>query len=141
DRLDKRSGMKKVIDLKQVIEAARKRNLIASGDRGERSVKGNIAALDFFNTLLDDPELLKRPDGKPVEAVVIEVDPALFPVLDKLVPRGSRVLHFVDYTARRIAANKQFLAQVPAKSVKNSLILTLADDNVGVLPQSYGSHL
>src|SRR5439155_12065389 len=63
------------------------------------------------------------------------------PVLDKVVPPGVRLLHFVDYTPRRITANKQFLAQVPANSVKNSLIFTLADDNVGVLPQSYASHL
>jgi len=71
----------------------------------------------------------------------MEVDPALFPVLDKVVPPGVGVLHFVDYTARRVAANQELLARVPAKSVKSSLILTLADDNVGVLPQLTTSQL
>ena len=92
-------------------------------------------ALDFFNNLLADNELLSRPGGERVEANIIETDPALAPVLDKLVPAGAGVLHFVDYTARRIAENRTLLAQVPAKSVRSSLILTLADDNVGVLPQ------
>jgi hypothetical protein len=63
------------------------------------------------------------------------VDPALFPFLDKLAPPSAGWLHFVDYTARRVAANQELLAAVPAKSGKHGLILTLADDNVGVLPQ------
>src|SRR5262249_7129268 len=64
------------------------------------------------------------------------VDPALFPVLDKLVPAGSEMLHFVDYTARRIGTEPGLLARVPAKSARTSgLILPLADGNVGVLSQ------
>jgi hypothetical protein len=85
--------------------------------------------------------LLKRSDGSKVKAVLVEVDSALFPILDKIVPKGVSVLHFVDYTARRVAANQQLLEQVPARWVKSSLILTLADDNVGVLPQLSLTHL
>jgi hypothetical protein len=140
-RLDARSGVSKVADLKELTEAARTRRLIASGDRGVRSLRGNIAALDFFQTLVADPELFKRPGGGQVEPVLVEVDPALFPLLDKVVPQKTSVLHFVDYTARRVAANQELLARVPARSVKSSLILTLADDNVGVLPQLSTSQL
>jgi len=52
-----------------------------------------------------------------------------------VLPRGASALHFVDYTARRIAAHKETLGQVSTKTTPSSLILTLADDNVGVLPQ------
>jgi hypothetical protein len=134
-RIDARTGVGRAVDLKKLTEAARARRLIASGDRGVRALQGNIAALDFFHTLLADPDLLKRPDGRPVEAVIQEVDPALFPVLDKVLPPRASALHFVDYTARRVASHPEMLAQVAAKSVRSSLILTLADDNVGVLPQ------
>src|SRR5262249_34717325 len=84
---------------------------------------------------------LRRPGRGKVEVVIIEVDTALFPVLDKILPRGVGALNFVDYTARRVAAHADLLAQVPARSVPSSLILTLADDNVGVLPQLTTSHL
>ncbi len=134
-RLDARTDVGKAVDLRKLTESARTRRLIASGDRGVRALHGNIAALDFFHTLLADPDLLKRPDGRRVEAVIQEVDPALFPVLDKVLPPGTSALHFVDYTARRVASHPEMLAAVPAKAVRSSLILTLADDNVGVLPQ------
>jgi len=140
-RLDRRTGVGKLATLPQLTETVRKRKLIASGNRGVQALRGNIVALDFFHSLLADPMLLQRPDGKKVQVVITEIDPALFPVLDKVVPPSAGTLHFVDYTARRIVGNAELLAQVPAKKVPSSLILTLADDNVGVLPQSYLSSL
>jgi hypothetical protein len=140
-RLDWRTGIGKVVTLEQLTETARKRKLIASGDRGVRALRGNLVGLDFFHTLLSDPDLLKRKDGGKVTPVMVEVDTALYPVLDKVVPRGSHTLNLVDYTARRVAANKDLLAKVPARKIKSSLIFTLADDNVGVLPQLYAGDL
>jgi len=140
-RLDARTGVGKVTDLKKLTEAARTRKLIASGDRGVQALRGNITALEFFHTLLADEKLLTRKDGGKVEVVITEVDTALYPVLDRVLPKGASALHFIDYTARRVAEHPDLLAQVPAKSVKSSLILTLADDNVGVLPQLATGHL
>ena len=47
----------------------------------------------------------------------------------------SKVVNFIDYTASRVLARRDLLRQVPSQDVAVSLILTLADDNVGVLPQ------
>ena len=123
-------------NLDQLVETARKRNLIASGKRGEQAIRGNVVMLAFLNELFADKSLLQRDDGSTVGLVIAQVDPALFPVLDRVVPKGAATLNFVDYTARRIVENRQLLAQVPASKVRSRLILTLADDNVGVLPQS-----
>ncbi len=131
-RLDDRTGVAKVADLKQLIESARRRKLTSSGARGVRALQGNISALEFFHNLLDDPNLMKRKDGRPVEVTIADVDPALLPFLDRVLPKGVNALHFIDYTARRVAATKHLLQ--PTKT-PSSLILTLADDNVGVLPQ------
>ena len=49
---------------------------------------------------------------------------------------ASRALHSMDYTARRVVENRELLAQVPAAKVPSRLIMTLADNNVGALPQS-----
>ena len=59
----------------------------------------------------------------------------LFPLLAKMVPPGGEVLSFVDYTASRVLKQRDLLKQVPPKNVPTTLIFTLADDNVGILPQ------
>lgn len=135
-RLAERTGLHDQLTLDRLLAAARDRKTTASGERGVAALKGNITALDFLHTLLADPEVLALTEQKSVQPVMVDVDPAFFPVLDKVVPAGSATLNFVDYTARRTLANRELLAQLPAAKLESSLILTLADDNVGVLPQS-----
>ncbi|MBI3866558.1 MAG: hypothetical protein HY290_32145, partial [Planctomycetia bacterium] len=134
-QLDARSGVSQVASLEQLTAVARQRKLIASGDRGAQALRGNVATLEFFNRLLADRDLWRVPGGRTVKSVVVDVDSALYPVLDKVLPVGTECLHFVDYTARRVAVNRELLKTVPARKAPSSLILTLADDNVGVLPQ------
>ena len=127
--------------LEKLVASARNRKLIAKGDRGEASIRGNVVGMAFFCRLFDDGKLLRRPDGSKAELVIRQPDPALFPILDRVLPNGAATLNFVDYTARRITESKELLAQLPAKKVKASLIMTLADDNVGVLAQSTTQHI
>lgn len=133
--LDARTGISKSTSLEKLTAAAKNRKVIASGDRGVQALRGNLTALEFFNRLLSDSELGKTSGGRTVKFIIADIDPALFPVLDKVLPAGSGTLHFVDYTARRVAENSDLLKSVQTKGVPSSLILTLADDNVGVLPQ------
>jgi Glycosyl hydrolase family 67 N-terminus len=139
-RLDQQTGIGKTTSLEALIDSARKRTVIASGDRGVRALRGNIAGLDFLRTLLADEKLL-RTRGVTIPAVLVDTDPALYPYLDKLLPPRTNALHFVDYTARRVVENRALLAKAPVKKVASSLILTLADDNVGLLPQFTGNAL
>lgn len=135
-RLDEKHGVSKTVQLKKLLAQARNRDLIASGDRGVSQLQGNIVTLDFLTQLLEDKALLQRPDGSRVQPVLNDIDPALFPLLDKIVSADTGFLHFIDYTARRIVANRQLIPSVPPSAAKrSSLILTLADDNVGILPQ------
>jgi hypothetical protein len=140
-RLDARTGISRVTSLEKLISAARERRTTASGDRGERALRGNLAVLDFLSTLLADRKLLQAGAGKSIEPVLVDVDPALSPVLEKLIPPGASTLHFIDYTSRRVVENRSLLAGVPAGKVPSSLILTLDDDNIGVLPQEGVSSL
>jgi hypothetical protein len=130
----------RAITLDGLIASARERNLVASGERGIQAIKGNVVGLAFFNRLFEgdafknDP-LLNTADNRRVELVITDIDSALFPVLDAVLPQGAGALNFVDYTARRVAENRELLRAVPADRVRSQLIVTLADDNVGV-PQS-----
>ena len=118
----------------QLIAAAKKRNLIASGSRGVNALKGNLVGLSFIKSVVSDPKVLQTKKGR-VKLIMTAVDAALFPVLDKVIPENAETLHFIDYTAQRIAKNGKLLEQVPAKRVTSSLICTLADDNVGTTSQ------
>ena len=124
------------LSLEKLIKEARDRKTIVSGDRGAQAIRGNLVGLAFFQSLFDDAQLRKRPDGKNVQLVVTSVDPVLYPVLNHVIPRDAGTLNFVDYTSRRSVENKDLIAQVPAGKVSSELIMTLADDNVGILPQS-----
>lgn len=119
-----------------LVKIARARSTVVSGDRGEQAIKGNIVSLACMNRLFADSELLARPGGGQVELVITSIDDALYPYLDRLLPADAATLNFVDYTARRVAENRDTLAKLPADQVRSRLIMTLADDNVGVLSQS-----
>jgi hypothetical protein len=133
--IDARTAVGKETSLEKLTAAARNRRMIASGERGVQSLRGNLTALEFFYRLLADKALTRLPGGRSAKVFISDVDPALFPVLDKVMPAGTGALHFVDYTARRVVENRTLLKSVPTNAVPSSLILTLADDNVGVLPQ------
>lgn len=139
--IDARTGISKATTLEKLTATARERKLISSGDRGVQALRGNVTALDFFQRLLPDADLWKLPDGRAAKVVLVDIDSALYPVLDNVVPPGSATLNFVDYTARRVAEHPEILKSLPAREVPSSLILTLADDNVGVLPQMCFSSL
>ena len=126
----------KQLSLNDVVESARSRNTLASGKRGETAVKGNVVSLAFLQELLQEENLLRRQDGQNVDVVVTNIDPSLASVLERVLPPHATALHFVDYTARRVAQNRKLLSDVPVRKVKSRLIMTLADDNVGVLPQT-----
>ncbi|HEY2251954.1 MAG TPA: alpha-glucuronidase family glycosyl hydrolase [Planctomycetaceae bacterium] len=135
EKLAARSGIGSTTSLEKLTAVARDRKLISSGERGVQALRGNVTALEFFNRLLADRELWRLPGGRAAKVVITDIDSALFPLLDKVLPPGTATLNFVDYTARRVAQHRDLLKQVPTRAVPSSLILTLADDNVGVLPQ------
>ncbi len=122
--------------LETLVRQATDRNLIASGKRGAQDLKGNIVAIAFLNHLFQDSNLLKRSNGKHVELVITALDPELFPYASEILPTGASTHNFIDYTARRVVDSSETLSRLPASNASRELIMTLADDNVGVLSQS-----
>jgi len=121
----------------QICAAARSRESFPGGGaRVEAMLKGDLASLWFFDSLLRERKLLQRPDGgTDVKIVYNGVVAELFPLVARMVPSGGEVLSFIDYTASRQLRQRDLLRQLPPGKVPASLIFTLADDNVGVLPQ------
>ena len=122
------------VTLDALVAAAANRQLVASGNRGANALKGNIVGLAFLNGLIE--EITPLAGDRSLQLVITQVDPELYPILDRILPKNAATLNFIDYTARRIVQNRDTLSKVPAGRIPSSLILTLADDNVGVLSQS-----
>ena len=106
------------------------------GERVETMLKGDLASLAFFDSLMRERGLLARPGGRsPARMVYNGVVEELFPLLARMAPEGGEVLSFVDYTASRQLRQVELIRQEPPRDLPANLIFTLADDNVGVLPQ------
>jgi hypothetical protein len=136
-RLARRNGLSRTIKLDDLLLAAARRPQVPSGQRRVAALRGSIAALDFVSTLLQRSGLQRRLlSGRrdKLEINLLGIDPALFPLSDELLPHGLGVLQFVDCGARRQAATRANLTDVPT-GIRSSLILMLVDDNVGILPR------
>ncbi|MCE2394361.1 hypothetical protein J4G02_07195 [Candidatus Poribacteria bacterium] len=134
--LDAKYNISSQRSLNDVLTAAPQRSAYPGGEeRALQEVKGDIVALYFYDRLLNEIHALKesrRPDMKFIYNSVAE---ELFPLLGNLVPHDWETLNFVDYTASRIVKRREVLENVPSQEHACSLIYTLHDDNVGLLPQ------
>ena len=134
--LDAKYNIASQYSLDDVLTAATQRSAYPGGEeRALQEVKGDIVALYFYDRLLNEIHVLKesrRPDMKFIYNSVAE---ELFPLLGNLVPHDWETLNFVDYTASRIVKRREVLENVPSQEHACSLIYTLHDDNVGLLPQ------
>ena len=121
----------------QLCQQARSRTSFpGGGQRVEQMLKGDISALWFFDSLLREKQLLQRPGGGPdVKLVYNAVVPELHPLMNKMIPSGGELLSFIDYTASRVLRQRKLIQAVSPDHAPRTLIFTLADDNVGVLPQ------
>ncbi len=131
--LDKRHGISRFAALSDLLAAAARRSatvdyMAAEPDRAVNEVKGDLVALEVCDRLLSDTPVRQR-------IVFANVAEELLPVAGASLPDGGELLSFIEYTPRRVLARSQALQAAPATEVPCSLVLTLHDDNVGLLPQ------
>ena len=134
--LDKRYGVSKVASLASLTSQARQRKGFHSPpERAEAEVKGDLVNLHFYDKLLREQNVLRGTARPNVRFMFGDVAEELFPVLPRILPRGSELLNFVDYTPSRIVRRREVLKNIPGQKIPSTLIYTLHDDNVGFLPQ------
>jgi hypothetical protein len=134
--LDAKYRIESIRPLKDVIAAAQARTDYPGGaDRAVAEAKGDIVALRFYDHLLRDIRVLdnsRRPNIKVIFGAVAE---ELFPVLPRILPAGCETMDFIDYTPSRVVRRREALRQKRGGRIPRTLIYTLEDDNVGVMPQ------
>ena len=134
--LDAKYNLSDTRTLEEAIAAAEARTGYPGGaSRAVDEVKGDIAALRFYDHLLQDEQALRDTQRPDMPIIFCSVAEELFPVLPQMLPEGSELMNFVDYTASRIVKRREVLGHLPGESIPSTLIYTLHDDNVGLLPQ------
>lgn len=134
--LDRLYGIESVQSLDAVLATARQRTGYAGGtERPVEEVKGDITSLYFYNRLLRELPVLEHTSRPDMRFIFNGVAEELFPVLPRLLPAGWELMNNVDYTPARILTRREVLRHTPDPDIPTTLIHTLHDDNVGVLPQ------
>lgn len=135
-KLDEKYGIADVMSLQDALEKAKNRTGGSyTPERGVSEVKADVAALYFFDRLFTSPDILPatvKPDARISIDFVAE---ELFPILDRVLPRGSEMSVYMDYTASHLLRRRHVLGTAPTRHIATDLWLTLHDDNVGVMPQ------
>ena len=139
--LDAKYGISELTTLQQILDEARGRKDYPGGpQRAVLEVKGDLTALHLYDRLMNIVDLRRsskdptRP-GEPRKLIYGSVAEELFPILERILPAGSETLNFIDYTPTRILRRRNTLASLGGGELPATLIYTLHDDNVGVLPQ------
>ncbi len=121
--------------LEEVLSQAKgRKNYPGGADRAVSEVKADLTTIYFIDQLVQEGDVFrgtKRPDMKLVYYALAE---ELYPLLDRILPSGSETLNFVDYTSTRILKRQETLTALGGKDIPATLIYTLHDDNVGLLP-------
>ena len=135
--LDERYGIGEIRSLDEVLAATQLRKEYPGGvERALVEVKGDLVGHYFNDRLIRQLRVLdgtRRPDIKFMFSGGAE---ELYPLLERILPQGSELLSFVDYTPSRIVKRKAVLAHSPGgRTFPSSLIFTLEDDNIGPMPQ------
>jgi hypothetical protein len=132
--LDRQHGINQVVSLQEVLRKAGQRRSHDGAERCIREVKGGIAGLYFLARLWSSPEVLS-PNRKPnARLVVYEPAEELFPILSCVLPENAELVVVIDYNPTRVLRRRHVLATLPASQVPTTLVLTLHDDSVGLLP-------
>jgi len=133
--LDERYGLEECLTLEEVLRRAKgRRGYVGGAERAVSEVKGDIVGLHFYDKIFREMGTLD--EWPKVKLVYMSVSEELFPLLGRILPPSSEVLAFIDYTSSRILRRREALEGLEHSRVPASLILTLHDDNIGVLPSS-----
>jgi len=133
--LDQRYGIEGVVSLEEVLRRARERADYPGGaSRSVAEVKGHITGLYFLTRLWTSPEVLPKSRKPDARLVVYEVAEELYPILPRVLPKNTDLGIVVDYNPTRVLRRRHVLASVPAQEVPTTMVLTLHDDSVGVVP-------
>ena len=134
--MDEKHGIGRVRSLDETLAAVERRKDYPGGiERATKEVRADIVGLHFNSLVVENARKRNPALFEGVNFVISGFAEEVLPLVPLVMPEGSEILAFIDYTPNRIVKRKEVLGDVPADKIPASLIYTLHDDNVGLLPQ------
>ncbi len=118
NELDKQYHVSQATSLDEILRRASQRTDYPDGaPRAIREAKGDLTGLYFLARLWSNPDIVPKTCKPHARLVVYEPAEELYPILSRVLPKGSELVIVVDYTAIGIVRRRSVLETVPAKDV------------------------
>ncbi len=138
DRLNRKYQLEPEFSLDQMLQSARTNTLPVGVRRGTRPVeelKGALANADTLDKLLNDGQILRETANPEAAVVVSTFSDEFYAVMPKIFPGRVMMMVPMDYLTSLAAERTEMLAFAERSPMKVTVLATLADDNIGILPQ------
>ena len=138
ERLDRKFQLEPEFSLDRMLESARANTLpvgVRKGDRPVEELKGALANADTLDKLLNEGGILKETANPGATVVVSTFSDEFYPVMPRIFPGRVMLMVPMDYLTSLAAERTEMLAFAEHSPMKVAILATLADDNIGILPQ------
>ena len=138
ERLDRKYRLEPEFSLDRMLESARANTLpvgVRKGDRPVEELKGALANADTLDKLLNEGGVLEGTANPEATVVVSTFSDEFYPVMPRIFPGRVLLMVPMDYLTSLAAERTEMLAFAEHSSMKVAILATLADDNIGILPQ------
>ena len=136
--LDSKYGLERDFPLAGILSQAERDYIAAGGpERALREIKSTVSMVRFFDDFFAGNDLLKRA-GEQNISVKLDISGTsapLLPVIERAMWDGGGVSMTLAYTSSRAVRKMHLMEGIDATRVPTDLIMTLQDDNIGLLPQ------
>ena len=137
-RLDQKYQLEPMFSLKSMEESAKTNTLplgVRRGSRPMQELKGAIANADTLDKLINEQKILEKTANPNATIVVSTFSDEFYPVMPRIFPNRSLLMVQMDYLTSLAANRVEMLSFATESPGKVATLSTLADDNIGILPQ------
>ena len=136
-KLDRKYGLNKIATPDQLVEEAR---AMAEGDpdRSERALRADMVALHVLDVLLNERGFDLSRARRNARIIATALSPELHRFLPLIFPRGTPYIAEMGYRPGYVARRADTLKMDEPGQLPMSLVISLEDDNIGLVPQLTG---
>ncbi len=138
ERLDKKYKLQPKFKLEQLIHSARTNTLpvgVRKGERPLQELKAAIAYAGVLDQLINEEKILDSTENPKATIVASTFSDEFYPVMAEIFPERVMLQVQMDYLSSLAAERTEMLSFAASTPMKVGVMATLADDNIGVLPQ------
>ena len=137
NRLNRKYKLEPEFSLERMEESARTNTLPLGVRRGERplhELRGAIANAYTLDKLVNEDHILAESTNPKASIVVSTFSDEFYPVMARIFPDAIQMVQ-MDYLTSLAAQRTEMLSFAAETETRVMILATLADDNVGILPQ------